>query len=93
MPFSIHSYNKKTPQKRAAVGQGVSQEEPSFSASEPRKSEVSSGYTQEFVVDCAHALWVVHSTKRLVTLMLLKLFLSYSLNVFQNREQCSWHAI
>ena len=32
------------------------------------------GLTQEFVVDCAHALWVVHSTKRLVTLMLLKWF-------------------
>ena len=25
-------------------------------------------------MDCAHALWVVHSTKRLVSLMLLKLF-------------------
>ena len=25
------------------------------------------GLTQEFVVDCAHALWVVHSTKRLVS--------------------------
>ena len=24
------------------------------------------GLTQEFVVDCAHALWVVHSIKRLV---------------------------
>ena len=24
------------------------------------------GLTQEFVVDCAHALWVVHTTKRLV---------------------------
>ena len=29
---------------------------------------------QEFVVDCAHALWMVHLTKRLVTLMLLKWF-------------------
>ena len=46
------------------------------------ESQVSSGYTlyskqpklgltQEFVVDCAHALWVVHTTKRLVSLMLL----------------------
>ena len=26
------------------------------------------GLTQEFVVDCAHALWVVHSIKRLVML-------------------------
>ena len=34
------------------------------------------GLTQEFVVDCAHALWVVHPTKGLVTLMLLKGFLS-----------------
>ena len=32
------------------------------------------GLTQEFVVDCAHALWVVHSTKGLVYLMLLKGF-------------------
>ena len=24
------------------------------------------GLTQEFVVDCAHALWVVHSIKRLI---------------------------
>ena len=30
------------------------------------------GLTQEFVVDCAHALWVVHWIKRLVSLMLLK---------------------
>ena len=36
------------------------------------------GLTQEFVVDCAHALWVVHSIKRLVSLMLLKWFLSDS---------------
>ena len=33
------------------------------------------GLTQEFVVDCAHALWVVHTTKRLVSLMLVKGFL------------------
>ena len=33
---------------------------------------------QEFVVDCAHALWVVQTTKRLVSLMLLKWFLSDS---------------
>ena len=33
------------------------------------------GLTQEFVVGCAHALWVVHSIKRLVSLMLLKWFL------------------
>ena len=32
------------------------------------------GLAQELVVDCAHALWVVHSTKRLVSLMLLKWF-------------------
>ena len=32
------------------------------------------GLTLEFVVDCAHALWVVHSTKGLVSLMLLKGF-------------------
>ena len=32
------------------------------------------GLTQEFVVDCAHALWVVRSIKRLVSLMLLKWF-------------------
>ena len=36
------------------------------------------GLTQEFVVDCAHALWVVRSIKRLVSLMLLKWFLSDS---------------
>ena len=36
------------------------------------------GLTQEFVEDCAHALWVVHTTKRLVSLMLLKGFLSDS---------------
>ena len=30
------------------------------------------GLTQEFVVDCAHALWVVRSIKRLVSLMLMK---------------------
>ena len=29
-------------------------------------------------MDCAHALWVVHSTKRLGSLMLLKWFLSDS---------------
>ena len=38
--------------------------------------------TQEFVVDCAHALWVVHTTKRLVSLMLLKGFLSDSFIYF-----------
>ena len=43
------------------------------------------GLTQEFVVDYAHALWVVHSTKRLVTLMLLKWFLSYSFIYFMYR--------
>ena len=43
------------------------------------------GLMQEFVVDCAHALWVVHSTKRLVTLMLLKWFLSYSFIYFMRR--------
>ena len=42
------------------------------------------GLTQEFVVDCAHALWVVHSIKRLpvVSLMLLKWFLSDSFIYF-----------
>ena len=40
------------------------------------------GLTQEFVVDCAHALWVVHSIRRLVSLMLLKWFLSDSFNLF-----------
>ena len=43
------------------------------------------GLTQEFVVDCAHALWVVHSTKRLVSLMLLKWFLSDSFIYFMYR--------
>ena len=43
------------------------------------------GLTQEFVVDCAHALWVVHSTKRLVCLMLLKWFLSDSFIYFMYR--------
>ena len=46
------------------------------------QSQVSSGLLQtaqtwanaELVVDCAHALWVVLSTKRLVSLMLLKWF-------------------
>ena len=33
-------------------------------------------------MDYAHALWVVHSTKRLVSLMLLKLFLSDSFIYF-----------
>ena len=36
-------------------------------------------------MDCAHALWVVHSTKRLVSLMLLKCFLSDSLIYFMYR--------
>ena len=40
---------------------------------------------QEFVVDCAHALWVVHSTKGLVSLMLLKWFLSDSFIYFMYR--------
>ena len=43
------------------------------------------GLTQEFVVDCAHALWVVHSIKRLVSLMLLKWFLSDSFIYFMYR--------
>ena len=43
------------------------------------------GLTQEFVVDCAHALWVVRSIKRLVSLMLLKLFLSDSFIYFMYR--------
>ena len=43
------------------------------------------GLTHEFVVDCAHALWVVHSTKRLVSLMLLKWFLSDSFIYFMYR--------
>ena len=41
--------------------------------------------TQEFVVDCAHALWVVHSIKGLVSLMLLKWFLSDSFIYFMYR--------
>ena len=43
------------------------------------------GLMQEFVVDCAHALWVVHSIKRLVSLMLLKWFLSDSFIYFMYR--------
>ena len=43
------------------------------------------GLTQEFVVDCAHALWVVHSIKRLVSFMLLKWFLSDSFIYFMYR--------
>ena len=43
------------------------------------------GLTQEFMVDCAHALWVVHSTKGLVSLMLLKGFLSDSFIYFMYR--------
>ena len=43
------------------------------------------GLTQEFVVDCAHALWVVHTTKRLVSLMLLKGFLCESFIYFMYR--------
>ena len=43
------------------------------------------GLTQEFVVDCAHALWVVHTTKRLVSLMLLKGFLPDSFIYFMYR--------
>ena len=43
------------------------------------------GLTQEFVVDCAHALWLVHTTKRLVSLMLLKGFLSDSFIYFMYR--------
>ena len=43
------------------------------------------GLTQEFVVDCAHALWVVHSTKRLISLILLKWFLSDSFIYFMYR--------
>ena len=49
------------------------------------------GLTQEFVVDCAHALWVVRSIKRLVSLMLLKWFLSDSFIYFMYRmfnENC-----
>ena len=44
------------------------------------------GLTQEFVVDCAHAPWVVHTTKRLVFLMLLKGFLSDSFIYFMYRR-------
>ena len=40
------------------------------------------GLTQEFVVDCAYALWVVHTTERLVSLMLLKGFLCDSFIYF-----------
>ena len=36
-------------------------------------------------MDCAHALWVVHSIKRLVSLMLLKWFLSDSFIYFMYR--------
>ena len=43
------------------------------------------GLTQEFVVDCAHVLWVVHSTKGLEYLMLLKGFLSDSFIYFMYR--------
>ena len=43
------------------------------------------GLTQEFVVDCVHALWVVRSIKRLVSLMLLKWFLSDSFIYFMYR--------
>ena len=43
------------------------------------------GLTQEFVVDCAHAMWVVHSIRRLVSLMLLKWFLSDSFIYFMYR--------
>ena len=43
------------------------------------------GLTQEFVVDCAHALWVVRSIKRLVSLMLLKWLLSDSFIYFMYR--------
>ena len=43
------------------------------------------GLTQEFVVECAHALWVVHSIKRLVSLMLLKWFLFDSFIYFMYR--------
>ena len=42
------------------------------------------GLTQEFVVDCAHALWVVHSNKGL-SLMLLNWFLSDSFIYFMYR--------
>ena len=43
------------------------------------------GLTKEFVVDCANAMWVVHSTKRLVSLMLLKWFLSDGFIYFMYR--------
>ena len=43
------------------------------------------GLTQEFVVDYAHALWVIRSIKRLVSLMLLKWFLSDSFIYFMYR--------
>ena len=36
-------------------------------------------------MDCAHALWVVRSIKRLVSLMLLKWFLSDSFIYFMYR--------
>ena len=36
-------------------------------------------------MDCAHALWVVHSIKRLVSLMLLKWFLFDSFIYFMYR--------
>ena len=49
------------------------------------------GLTQEFVVVCAHALWVVHTTKRLVSLMLLKGFLSDSFIYFMYRMLDSLH--
>ena len=37
------------------------------------------------MVDCAHALWVVHTTKKLVSVMLLKGFLSDSFIYFMYR--------
>ena len=42
------------------------------------------GLTQEFVVDCAHALWVVHSTKT-SNFNVVKWFLSYSFIYFMYR--------
>ena len=43
------------------------------------------GLMHEFVVDCAHVLCVVHTTKKLVSLMLLKGFLSDSFIYFMYR--------
>ena len=77
---NIHAYNTMTTFE-LPTEKGVS----SLKSQVVYSKQPKLGLTQEFVVDCAHALWVVHSIRRLVSLMLLKWFLSDSFIYFMYR--------